>query len=363
MKIAYKMDIHFKDGKVFNSMCTAPLPQSVDAYKMFIESNLGNPNLYPGTKKMENIIIKEISDLLHLKNGYGTVVGGGTEANITALWVARNYTGKKEIILTKSAHFSIIKAIDLLGMKPVFVKLDNKYQMDITDLRNKISKEVAAIVAVAGTTELGVIDPIEDISEVIKGNTMIHVDAAFGGFVIPFLDHLKNKKFDFMIDSVSSMTIDPHKMGMAPIPSGILLIRNKNIVNSIRKYSPYLTSKYSKSLTGTKASGSIAAIYTAINMLGKEGYRKIATSCWENTLYLSRNLQKNGFNTVIKPVMNILNISVKDPKKWQKYMLQHGYYVSRSINPSAMRFVIMPHIKKEHIDNIVNTMINSPFAE
>ncbi len=72
-------------------------------------------------------------------------------------------------------------------MKPLEVDLDESYCMSVDDIQDKLSENTAAVVSIAGATELGGIDPIEKISELCADNIFLHVDAAFGGFVIPFL--------------------------------------------------------------------------------------------------------------------------------------------------------------------------------
>ncbi|MEW6069633.1 MAG: tyrosine decarboxylase MfnA, partial [Candidatus Thermoplasmatota archaeon] len=112
---AYQEDFHFSEGRILGSMCTSPHPLALKAHKLFIESNLGNPDLYPGTKKLHDEIIKMLSQLLHGRSICGNVLSGGTEANITALWIAKKLTGNKKVIMPKSAHFSFFKACDLMN--------------------------------------------------------------------------------------------------------------------------------------------------------------------------------------------------------------------------------------------------------
>lgn len=88
-------------------------------------------------------------------------------------------------------------------------------------MRKLISGNTVAVVGVAGTTELGRIDPVEELSEIcLEEGIHLHVDAAFGGFIIPFLRETGAElpEFDFKLQGVSSITVDPHKMGLAPSP-------------------------------------------------------------------------------------------------------------------------------------------------
>ena len=352
----YKKNVHFKDGKIFNSMCTAPLPYTKKIYIKFIESNLGNPLLYTGTKEMHDILINELKKVMHLKGGYGYLTSGGTEGNITSLWIARNYTKKTKVLLTKTAHFSILKAINLLGMKGEYVKVNDQYQMDIEDLKEKLDDNTACIVTSAGSTELGIIDPIEKISDIAEDKFIVHVDAAFGGFVIPYLSHLKKYKFDFSLKSVKTLLADFHKMGMAPVPSSVLLLRNQKMMESIKFETPYLSANYNYTLLGTKPSGAVAASYAALYLLGENGYKEIVNRCWKNTLYMKNKLEKLGIKPIIDPIMNIITAKTKNSKKIQENLYEKGYYVSLVKDPPGLRFVIMPHIKKVHIDNLINEL-------
>ena len=95
-----------------------------------------------------------------------------------------------------------------------------------------------AMVGIAGTTELGLVDDIPEISKIAKSyGVYLHVDAALGGFIIPFLNYKNNNQlnFDFKCKGVSSITIDPHKMGLAPVPSGGIIFRKKKYIEKFER--------------------------------------------------------------------------------------------------------------------------------
>src|SRR2546426_2427473 len=199
---AQSQDLHYRDGRILGSMQSAPLPIARRAHAMFLEANLGNPGYYKGTWRLERETLRILADLLHGKNLGGFTVSGATEGNITALWMARNTTRRKEIVAAKTAHFSIRKAADLLGMRLVEIPHDDEYRLDIDALRKAVGRETAAVVAVAGTPEPGVVDPIDAIGETCLDQAFLHVDAAFGGFVLPFLDQAKVPRWDFRVAGV-----------------------------------------------------------------------------------------------------------------------------------------------------------------
>ena len=194
LKELHNLDHKYGDGRILGSMCTEAHTFAKEVYCKFLDSNLGDPGLFKGTKIIENKVIQSIGELLSLDVAYGNIVTGGTEANLMAIRAARNharkYKGIKngEIIIPDSAHFSFKKAADMLNLTIVEAKLDENYKIDVESLKDAISDKTVAIVAIAGTTELGLIDPIEEISKIAhENNIYFHVDAAFGGFSIPFL--------------------------------------------------------------------------------------------------------------------------------------------------------------------------------
>ena len=95
-------DFCFSSGHILGSMCTVPHPIAREVYQQFLETNLGDPELCPGTKEIESRYIAFISKLLHAPaTSAGQIVSGGTEGNITAMWIAKQLSGKKEILLTQ----------------------------------------------------------------------------------------------------------------------------------------------------------------------------------------------------------------------------------------------------------------------
>jgi tyrosine decarboxylase/aspartate 1-decarboxylase len=228
------------------------------------------------------------------------------------------------------------------------------------DLKKKITNDTAFVIGVAGTTELGVVDPIEEISQII-GGVHLHVDAAFGGFVLPFLRELKILdagvgNWDFMVEGVTSLSTDPHKMGWSTIPAGCLLLREENMLRSLAVESPYLTSPKAFTLAGTRDSGAVASAFAMMKLLGIEGYMELVKGCMERTSYLRKRLEEISLFPVVEPTMNIIAVAHDDPSLVQDRMKDKGYYLSKVLNPNALRFVIMPHVTKNAIDDMVQNL-------
>jgi tyrosine decarboxylase / aspartate 1-decarboxylase len=351
-----KEDLTHKSGRILGSMCTCPHEVGIKAFYMFLESNLGDPGLFKGTKRIEDEVIGMLGSLLGKKDVYGHIITGGTEANIMAMRAARNSNKikKPEIIVPQSAHFSFKKAADLLCLNLKEAKLDKDYLMDIDSVERLITKKTIAIVGVAGTTELGKIDPIDKLSRIcLDYDIYLHVDAAFGGFLIPFLNDIGYNlpKFDFSCEGVCSITIDPHKMGLAPIPTGGILFREKTYLDNISIDTPYLTEKKQSTLVGTRTGASAAATWALMNYLGREGYAEIARRCMKLTDFLANGILNLGFKLISKPQLNIITFRSDDIPLQEivNNLEQKGWAVSISSYPKAIRIVVMPHIKKEHL--------------
>lgn len=358
-----KEDMTYKSGRIIGSMCTCPHEVGVEAYYMFFESNLGDSGLFKGTRKMEKEVIKILGDLLGKKDACGHLITGGTEANIMAMRAARNSRRVKdpEIIIPKSAHFSFKKAADMLCLKIREAELDENYRLDIESVKKLISPRTVAIVGIAGTTELGVIDPIEELSDIcIENNIYLHVDAAFGGFSIPFLNKIGYNfpKFDFSLKGVSSITIDPHKMGLAPIPTGCILFKDRTYLQSISTETPYLTDKEQSTIVGTRTGASAAAVWALMNYFGSDGYACIAQNCMKVTQLLAEGIQKSGFKLIRKPQLNIVAFKSDQMgiEEISNKLEERGWMASISAYPKAIRIVVMPHIKEEHAQEFIKDL-------
>lgn len=360
-------DLKYNDGRILGSMCTEAHPFAKDIYYKFLDSNLGDPGLFKGTKLMEDKVIKSIGELLSIDEVYGNIVTGGTEANIMAMRAARNHARKYkdikngEIIIPKSAHFSFKKAADMMNLKIIEAKLDENYKIDVESVKNSITDKTIAIVAIAGTTELGLIDPIEELSEIAhENNIYFHVDAAFGGFSIPFLKELGYDfpNFDFSLPGVSSITVDPHKMALAPIPAGGILFRNEEYLDVMAIDSPYLTVKTQSTVVGTRSGGTTAATYGILKYFGKEGYRNLVKKLMDNTYFLKESLEKIGYEIVVEPELNIVafNHPTIETNELAEILEKKGWMVSVSSCPVAIRVILMNHITKNHIKELLKDL-------
>ncbi|MFP3985219.1 MAG: tyrosine decarboxylase MfnA [Candidatus Bathyarchaeia archaeon] len=359
-----RKDFTYESGKIVGSMRTKSHPLARKVYTRFIDKNLGDPGLFPAVAELERETMLMLGALLSNSKASGNIVTGGTEANTLALWAAKRTAKKRhgEVIVPTSAHCSFDKAADLLGLEVVKVGLTRSFQVDVEAVKKAVNPDTIAIVGIAGTTGLGVVDPISKLSEIaLEKNLYLHVDAAFGGFVIPFLKEsgCNVPNFDFALPGVCSITIDPHKMGLAPIPAGGILFRNRILKNAVAWNISYLAGGETEQATfvGTRSGASAIAVWALLKHLGREGYRKTVMRCMRLTWNLAEEIPKiKGLNIVAKPTLNVVGLKseVFDIRRVAEELRLRKWAVS--LFPEHVRIVVMPHVHKKHIENLLKDL-------
>jgi tyrosine decarboxylase / aspartate 1-decarboxylase len=344
------LDQRYDNGKILCSMCTKPHPFAKKAYQMFFASNLGDSGLFEGSAQIEREVVAELAGLLNNSDATGFVVSGGTEANLMAMLAARNRAqiADPEVILPQSAHFSFNKICGMLKIKPIYVVLDNDFRVNLKHVKESITKKTIALVGTAGTAELGTVDQIDKLSEIaLKHNVWLHVDAAFGGLVIPFLR--KRYPFDFSLQGVTSITVDPHKMGMAAIPAGCVIFREPKMLDYLKTETPYLSNSVQYTFVGTRNGAAAASAYAVFKRLGREGFKKSVKACMVNTCRLTTGLKAKGYTLLTKPTLNIVAFRSQNTKLLAEQLWRRGWYVSYIPRYDCIRVVLMPHTKKRHV--------------
>ncbi len=357
-----KRDLTYTSGLILGSMCTKPHPFAKEVFQKHLEKNLGDPGLFQGTVEVEREAICMLASLMSKPDAPGFIVSGGSEANILALWSARDKLNKRQVVASASCHASIDKAAALLGLKLVKAPVTEEGEVDVDAVRRLINDDTAAIVSIAGTTDLGVIDPIPELSELaLSYDIHLHVDAAFGGLVIPFLKELGYKvpDFDFKLQGVASITVDPHKMGMVPIPAGGILFRDEESLKPLSFNLPYLSGgpALQYTITGTRPGASAIAVWALFKHLGREGYRKVVARCMELTEIIAIEVERiPKARLVRKPVMNVVGITFDGVKveAVAEKLRRRGWAISTV--RGFIRIVVMPHVKLRHITRFMRDL-------
>jgi aromatic-L-amino-acid/L-tryptophan decarboxylase len=206
----------------------------------------------PGPVRMENMLIRWVADLLGYPAGAaGNIASGGSIANLTAIATARDAHGLKSadfpravVYLTAQAHHSVHKALHLAGLGEAPVRriaVDDRFRIRPEALQQAIAEDRRSglrpwlVVAAAGTTDTGAVDPLEAIAEICeRERCWYHVDAAYGGF---FLLTEHGKAALKGIERSDSATLDPHKGLFLPWGAGMIVARDGIALAATHRFS------------------------------------------------------------------------------------------------------------------------------
>ena len=214
------------------------------AYAMSLWLNPNNHALDGGiaSSAMEKDCIAELGSMFGWDTVLGHICGGGTMANLEALWVASRLRPDKKIIASEQAHYTHARISEVLSLAFDNVAVSANGRMDVDALEQMLEKgDVGTVVVTLGTTGVGAIDPLSAILDLRdKYDFRIHVDAAYGGYfhIASKLGDDARRAFD-RIHEVDSIVIDPHKHGLQPYGCGCILFRNPEVGTLYKHDSPY----------------------------------------------------------------------------------------------------------------------------
>jgi tyrosine decarboxylase / aspartate 1-decarboxylase len=361
LKEARRRDFSYAEGQILGSMCTAPHPVALEAFRLFHETNLGDPGHFPGTRALESEYMDWLLSLTHAPPGArGLFVSGGTEANILAVYAARERWRKihgdrdrrLNIIVPAAAHFSFEKARRLTDMELRYAEVDAGHRVRPDAVAALMDDATALVVGIAGTTEIGALDPIIALADLAHHRGVaFHVDAALGGFLLPFLEQAGHAptQWDFSLEGVTSIAMDPHKMGASLIPGGIFLARDAGLLDEIAVETPYVTTGHQSGLLGTRPGAGAAAAWAVARHLGKEGYGRIVRRALEVTRLLRDRLDAGGLNYETGG-LNVLLVHTRDPMAVQAELGRRGFRVNAVPRLRGIRIVAMPHVEWTHLE-------------
>ena len=342
--------------RVLSSMCTEPHPRAHEAAVDFLATNPGDPETYQTVAELEQEAVDTLGEVAELSDPYGYIASGGTEANIQAVHAARNRavdaddpavthgdTDHPNIVAPESVHFSVTKAAEMLGVELRTVPVDDDYRADLDAVAAAVDSETVLVIAVAGSTEYGRVDPIPAMAELANdASAAIHVDASWGGFVLPFTDH----EWSFADAPIDSMAIDPHKFGRAPVPAGGFLAREQATVDALAVDTPYLESTSQATLTGTRSGAGVAGAVAAMDELWPAGYRQQYRDQQANAEFLADELAARGID-VVEPTLPLVTASLS-PTTFES--LRDEEWRIATTADGDLRIVCMPHVSRASLE-------------
>ena len=225
-------------------MLKPPHPVAHAAYSLAMSLNPNNHALDGGraTSAMEKESVAHIAAMFGWTDFLGHLCGGGTVANLEALWIAGQIHPGKTILASEQAHYTHKRMSVLLKLPFETLPCDAQGRMKLNALRDRLSRgDVGAVIATIGTTATGSIDPLPEILELrVRYNFRLHADAAYGGYFLlaDNLDAHARRCFD-LIAQADSIVIDPHKHGLQPYGCGCVLFRDPAVGRFYKHDSPY----------------------------------------------------------------------------------------------------------------------------
>lgn len=324
---------------------------------------------FKGTQDLERDLIRICAEeiLAAAKDGYdGYVASGGTEANIQAQWVYRNYFQKEfgarpdeiGVVFSEDVHYSAYKGCNMLGIRPIAVKVDEQRHWNLEDLEKMLSEKRTEgikylIVHLSmGTTMFGSVDEPQPVLEVIKSMAFakyfVHVDAAFGGFIYPFT--AAENLLSFKNPEISSFTIDGHKMLQAPYGTGIFLCRKGLIEYTQTREAAYVQGT-DFTLCGSRSGANAVAVWMILMTHGSAGWAYMMQKLIDRTDNICDALTEMGIAFYRHPDMNIVTIRAG----YISTELAHKYHLVADdfSHPGWWKIVTMMHVEKPVIDQFL----------
>jgi tyrosine decarboxylase/aspartate 1-decarboxylase len=225
-------------------MLKPPHPVARLAYALAMWINPNNHALDGGraTSAMEKEAVAEIAAMFGWKDFLGHLCGGGTMANLEALWVASQAQPGKKILASEQAHYTHKRISAVLQLQFESVACHARGRMDMSALATRVARgDVGTVVATMGTTATGSVDSLPEILALREEHGFrVHADAAYGGYfaLAGNLGEETSRSFG-RIGEVDSIVIDPHKHGLQPYGCGCVLFRDPSAGRFYKHDSPY----------------------------------------------------------------------------------------------------------------------------
>jgi tyrosine decarboxylase / aspartate 1-decarboxylase len=302
-------------------MLKPPHPVARLAYALAMNINPNNHALDGGraTSAMEKEAVAEIAAMFGLEQHLGHLCGGGTMANLEALWVAGQLHPGKTILASEQAHYTHKRISATLQLACESVPCDALGCMDMNALEDKLKqKSIGTVVATLGTTATGSVDPLPEIVQLQqKYGFRIHADAAYGGYYVLArnLEAAASQAFS-CISEADSIVIDPHKHGLQPYGCGCVLFRDPSVGKLYGHESPYTYFSSAElhlgeiSLECSRAGAAAAALWATQKLLPLVSPGKFARSLQrsrEAALAFYHLLQQSkGFVPAFAPELDIV---------------------------------------------------------
>jgi len=320
---------------------------------------------FHGTQEIERELIELVSvDILRGKEGEhdGYIASGGTEANMQAIWIYRNYYrrefgAKNEeicILCSGDNHYSMDKAANVLSVEIAKVKVDRQTRrVEKEEMRSVLQsarrKGVKYIIAVPTmmTTMFGSVDDVDSFAEVLEEldfSYKIHVDGAYGGFYFPFSN--PENSLSFAHPKVNSITLDAHKMAQAPYGTGIFVIRKNWMQYANTREASYVAGE-DCTLIGSRSGANAISIWMILMKYGPYGWQEKIFILQKRTDWICTQLDDLKIDYYRHPQSNI--VTMKASQIHEEIAAEFGLIPDEHQSPNWYKIVVMEHVTIEKV--------------
>ena len=293
---------------------------ALDALKRFYNKNILDFTVFRSAIFFEKEVIEFCKRLLNADSGAaGTFTYGGTESILLAVLAARDNFRKihgnetPEMVVPFTIHPSFLKAAHYFNLRVRMVDVDENMKADADAVSSAVSKKTALIAVSAPNWPFGTIDPVKEVAEIaMDNNTLCHVDACLGGFILPFFERLGERveRFDFSVDGVTSISIDAHKYGYAPKGASAVIFRDAEL----KKQSMFVDTSnpgyvfVNPAVLSSRSVGPLASAYAVIKYLGEDGYLNLARKVLSARNRIYEGMRELGFESIASVESQVLSL-------------------------------------------------------
>lgn len=258
---------------------------------------------YPDLSRMEEEIVAFLVEIMHGDSDtVGVATTGSSEAIILAMaWHRKNalarrkYAGTMNFVVNCGYHKAFDKFAQLFDVELRTAPLNETLSVDIEQFAQLVDENTFCIVGVAGSTELGMVDDITALDKIAQKHDLpLHIDAAAGGYVLPFLTSAEAQAWDFTCRSVQTMNISVHKYGLSMPGIGFLLARSAKVVpQGYDGQMKYMSggAMVDNALSCTRNGAFVAYAHYNMKKYGKSGYTRLSEENKQKAQYLHGELQ------------------------------------------------------------------------
>jgi glutamate/tyrosine decarboxylase-like PLP-dependent enzyme len=320
-------DIDWRGGRAF-SLVYNPGDDDLEhvleeVARAYLHDNALNPFKYPSLLRMEQEIISMACGLLGAPPRAGAVTSGGTESIFCAVQVARDEARSRgvaepQLLTPSTAHPAFAKAAKYLDVEQVLVPVGGDGHADVAATVDAISPSTGLVVGSAPCYPFGVIDPIAELAAAAaERGVLFHTDACLGGWLLPWWERLGQPvaPWDFRVPGVTSVSADIHKYGYTFKGASIVAYRSRDLLErQFFWYDDWPGGLYASGTpAGTRPAPPIAGAWAAINVLGADGYLRMARQVLEATTRFRAGIDAiDGVTITGAPDMSVMELTT-DP--------------------------------------------------